>query len=155
METQIATKKNSILIIIIILFYSVNINSQDNKNEYYRLYKNGELFKKEAVCVRINEDFKKTFNQGKTKYIFKDKMIFIKTNYKIKNNDIENLNSKKCVHPTDLFNIEKRNIENSMKVVMDKKGFKPIYPLKNITLKVFICDENNEFQRVHWVKRNF
>lgn len=134
--------KNILSMAIILLF--IKVDAQNSHPNHFSLYKDGELIKKEEVYLKYDANYEERIINDKQVFIYKNKFLFTKKekceqNMKVVFSDVK-----------DLFLIEQKVLEKHINETEKKHGFKPVYPLKHIALKIFLI-KNDECFVVDWM----
>lgn len=144
MEIQHVIKKALPLMIIL---FSLIINAQEENADYYVLYKGGEKIKKKDVFIKYNNDFEKGIYSNTDTFVYKNKIVFKKTERKCKVDENIIYTSVE-----ELPNIETGVIKKEISKVKKEKGFQPVFPLNHVALKVHLI-KNEQCFVVDWIKQ--
>ncbi|EDP95286.1 hypothetical protein U8527_15815 [Kordia algicida OT-1] len=125
---------------IIILIFIMGAHAQENDTDYFKLHKDGQKIKKKQIYLKLNQNFKKSVYDVKETYVYKDKFVFTNTGKKC-------TKEEKVIYSNveDLYSIEKKVLEEHMLEIQKKYGFKPVYPLNHVALKILLIKEDNCF----------
>jgi hypothetical protein len=146
MEIQHVIKK---ALPFIIILFSFIVNAQEENTDYYVLYKGGEKIKKKDVFIKYNKDFEKSIYSNTETFVYKNKIIFQRTEKKCNVDKNVTYNSVEELH-----NIETEIIQKEISKVKKEKGFQPVFPLDHVALKVHLI-KNNQCFVVDWVGSRF
>lgn len=160
MEPQHVTKiKYYICLFFISLISVLNLSFAQNNNDYYTLYKGGELFLKPIVYLQA-EGIEKTFRHENYLF-FEFKKNTFKCNLEkqgyveIDQNELRDIN---FVGIEELYKIEEQEFKKRRLEVENEKGFRPIPPIEHKILKIYIIKKHGlvlKRYEVEWTSLKF
>lgn len=112
--------------------------AQNNDTDYFKLYKDGKNNKKKQVYLKFDQNFKRNLHATQETFVFKNTFVFVNTGKKCQAQE-------KIVFSNveDLYTIEQKVLEKHIKDVQKEYGFKPVYPLEHVALKVHLIKDDD------------
>lgn len=161
MEFQIANKLNmKFFLTSIFLLLTSLLYSQNDKNDYYKLFKNGKKYEKPVVYLlgKKTNIVDEKLNGDKI-FVFENN-IFIYESKLHEHNNLNELEIDKIefTHSNNLLKLEHFEFVKRSNEIKSEKGFKPVAPLKHIIFKIYIviCENNNyQIYEVDWETSKF